>query len=92
MYSSSCFSNFTVEGGTGDFFLNERAVSQFFLNPNPALAAFTFVVDGIAEDDETFALELEDLTDRDLLMGRGVFFRQIVQCTIIDADGEIAQQ
>ena len=46
-------------------------------------------MDGKVEGDETFALELVDITDVPLLMGRNIFYRRILQCTIIDSDGKI---
>ena len=50
----------------------------------------TFVSDGILESDETFALELEDNLGVEEFppTGPGVFYRRILQFTIIDADGK----
>ena len=77
--------------GPDDIVINTPDVTQFFANPMAPRAAFTFVIDGIEEEDETFALDLEDITAGRLLMGRGVFFRKILQCTIIDSDGKVTK-
>jgi hypothetical protein len=47
----------------------------------------SFRRDGINEPDETFSMRLESDSNIPLPSGPGVFYRQVIQCTIIDDDG-----
>lgn len=78
-----------VEGdpGSGDFSVTteENVQHPFFIPiPNAPVVEFIYRVDGEREQDETFALEL--YSDSELLLptGPGVFYRQTLQCTIVD--------
>ena len=50
----------------------------------------SFIRDGVSEMDETFALQLENNLEffGGFPSGPGVFYRQILQFTIIDGDGK----
>ena len=48
----------------------------------------SFIQDRINEPDETFSMRLDSNSDVLLPTGTGVFYRQLIQCTIIDGDGK----
>ena len=71
-----------------DFTFDFRDVTQIGFIPVPApRIRFGFPTDGIVEDDESFAMQLVDIS-QDPLIGRGVFFREVLELTIVDTDGE----
>ena len=75
------------EGVDGDFFISRTTVQHIFTLAPPTLM-MTFRQDGLNEPDETFSMKLESNSDIDLPSGPGVFYRQVIQCTIIDGDGK----
>ena len=50
---------------------------------------FTFRLDNMREDEETFALQLVSISNIPLPTGPNVFFRETLQLTIVDGDGMI---
>ena len=55
----------------------------------PPLMFFTFRLDNMREDEETFALQLVSISNIPLPTGPNVFFRETLQLTIVDGDGMI---
>ena len=73
---------------SGDYFLSITRFQHIFLASNPATVQFIYRRDGLTEPDETFALQLQSDSAIPLPTGPGVFYRQTLQCTIVDGDGE----
>ena len=80
--------SYTDIGLSEDFFVTNVAVQHFFFL-RPGVVEFLYREDGIVEPDETFMIVLESDSEIALRTGPGVFFRQTLQCVIVDGDGEI---
>lgn len=85
----------TEEGSTpqtGDFFLvttgSNQHLSTVPISDAPFIR-FIYNVDGRIEPDETFILELTSDSALPLPTGPGAFFRQTINCTIVDGDGKM---
>ena len=62
--------------------------SEVRFNPQPSTVNISFLIDGIAqEDNETFTLVLVPLPTTILPTGEAVFFLDTIDMIIIDTDG-----
>lgn len=79
---------FTVEGTSNDFAVPSinNLIQHVFVSSPPTLNII-FRTDNQVEPDETFALKLESNSLLALPEGTGVYYRQILQCIIVDTNG-----